>query len=317
LPILAYRQYVESAALHPIAGDNGSLTLTESRGTPLISVIIPAYRAWATLPSVLAALEPQLAGSNREVIVVESSGEHRGAALEQRWPWARFLTLPRRHLPGRARNLGARAARGEWLAFLDADAIPEADWLDQLERALGPGVDAVAGSVVNGTPGSSVGTAGYLLEFADWLPSAHRSLLHAATCNLIVRQTAFEELGGFVEDVFPGEDTIFTLPLARRGGLGFAPRACVRHLNRTSLREYLTHQRRLGKSFAEVCARVDFPHRAMGRPALAPLAVPFRLAALGRRLLRHPREALQALLLLPLLVLGLIAWGAGLAAARG
>jgi GT2 family glycosyltransferase len=281
------------------------------------AVVIPAYRAWATLPTVLDALRPQIEGREREAIVVDSSDELRGAELEARWPWARFLLLPERTLPGRARNLGARAVQAEWLAFLDADAIPEPDWLDELERASAAGFDAIAGSVANGTPGSAVGTAGYLLEFANWLPATRGTLLHGVTCNLLVRRAVLDERGGFPEDVFPGEDTIFTLPLARQGRLAFASAARVRHVNRTGLRDYLRHQRRLGAAFAEVCTRVDFPHRAMGRPALAPLGVPFRLAALGRRLLRHPREALQAVFLLPLLVLGLIAWATGVAGARG
>jgi GT2 family glycosyltransferase len=284
---------------------------------PRTAVIIPSYRAWATLPAVLDALRPQIEGREREAIVVDSSGERSARELEARWPWVRFLLLSERTLPGRARNLGARETRGDWLAFLDADAIPEPDWLDELERASSTGMDGVAGSVANGTPGSVVGTAGYLLEFANWLPTARGAQLHGVSCNLLVRRAAFDERGGFLEDVFPGEDTIFTLPLARQGRLAFAPSARVRHVNRTSFRAYLRHQRRLGVAFAEVCAHVDFPHRVMARPALAPLGVPFRLAALGRRLLRHPREALQAVLLLPLLVLGLVAWAAGVAGARG
>jgi GT2 family glycosyltransferase len=277
------------------------------------SVIVPAFRAWATLPSVLDALRPQIEGHDRQAIVVESSGGVSADELESRWPWARFLVLGEQTLPGRARNLGAGASRGELLAFIDADAIPAPDWLDALEGALVSDVDAVAGSVVNGTPGSGVGTAGYLLEFADWLPSGNHELLHAVTCNLVVRRATFEELGGFHEDVFPGEDTIFTFPLAGSGRLAFAPTARVRHLNRTGLREFLRHQRRLGAAYAQVCARVDFPHRWTGRPALAPLGVPFRLAALGRQLHGHRSEALQALRLLPLLALGLVAWSSGLA----
>ena len=279
-------------------------------------MIVPAFRAWATLPGVLEALRPQIEGRDRQAILVESSGELSASELERRWSWARFLVLPEKTLPGRGRNLGAEASEGELLVFLDADAVPEPDWLDELERALAPGIDAVAGSVVNGTPQSGVGTAGYLLEFADWLPSARGPLLHAVTCNLLVRRATFQELGGFHEDVFPGEDTIFTFPLAGSGRLAFAPEARVSHLNRTGLREFLRHQRRLGVAYAHVCARVDFPHRWTGRPAFAPLGVPFRLAALGRQLHGHRREALQALRLLPLLALGLVAWATGLATTR-
>jgi cellulose synthase/poly-beta-1,6-N-acetylglucosamine synthase-like glycosyltransferase len=284
-------------------------------GEHFTTVVIPAYAAWETLPAVLDALEPQARRGDREVIVVESSGDGAEARLA-RWPWVRLVALPERTLPGRARNLAAEVARGDRLAFLDADAVPARDWLDALEAALGPDVDAVAGAVVNGTPRSPVGTAGYLLEFADWLPRRRGPILHAATCNLLVRREALERAGGFAEDVWPGEDTILTFGLAAEGRLAFEPAARVRHLNRTRLGEFLRHQRRLGRAFAHVCARVDFPHRALGRPRAAPLAGPFRLGALAIRLAPQPREAAAALALLPVLAAGVAAWAVGLAGAR-
>ena len=303
--------------------DNESATFLVFEGvegmTPALartSVILPAYRSWATLPAVLEALRPQIEGREREAILVESSGQEAARELEARWPWLRVITPPDRTLPGRARNVAAGLATSSLLAFLDADAVPEPAWLDELERAMVPGIDAVAGAVINGTPRSVVGTAGYLLEFADWLPTERRPLLHGATCNLLVRRAAFEEIGGFAEDIWPGEDTVFTFGLAQSGRLAFAPAARVRHLNRTRFRDYLVHQRRLAVAFTAVCERVDFPHRSFSRPTLVPLAVPFRLAALGRRLLAHPREAATAVLLLPILVAGLAAWGAGIVGAR-
>lgn len=277
------------------------------------SVVIPALSAWRTLPAVLEALRPQLEGAGREALLVESSGELSLAAIEDRWPWVRALVLPRPALPGEARNVGAREARGEWLAFLDADCIPEPGWLDQLERSIGPA--AVAGSILNGTPRSPVGTAGYLLEFSSWHPGAHPTLKHAASCNLMVRKRALDQCGGFPEDAYPGEDTILTVPLAAAGELGYEPAAQVRHVNRTDLRQFLAHQHRLGRAFAEVCSRVDFPHGRIGRPVLAPFAGIFRLLALGWRILRTPKQALIAMLLLPLILLGLFAWSVGLATA--
>lgn len=282
------------------------------------SVIIPALDAWATLPEVLGALRPQVEGAAREVVLVESSGKLSSADLERRWPWIRVLALPDPALPGEARNVGARAAQGRWLAFLDADCVPDADWLDELENSTTPGVEAVAGAILNGTPRSPVGTAAYLLEFANWHPDARPELGHAASCNLLLRSTTLSELGGFAEDVFPGEDTILTVPLAVAGQLAFAPQARVQHLNQKSLRRFLSHQRRLGRSFATVCARSEFPHRGLGRPLLGPVAGVFRLLALGWRLIARPKQALIAVTLMPLIIAGLVSWTIGLiTSARG
>ena len=51
------------------------------------------------------------------------------------------------HASGTRRNLAARDARGELLAFTDADAVVEPGWLDELERALTDDVDGVAGAM--------------------------------------------------------------------------------------------------------------------------------------------------------------------------
>jgi glycosyltransferase involved in cell wall biosynthesis len=278
-----------------------------------ISVVIPAYRAWTTLPRVLDALEPQIDGSTREAILVESSDPSSAEDLGRSRPWLKVIALPERTRPGRARNIALQRVRGDVIAFLDADAVPEQNWLDELDDALVPGLDAVAGAVLNGTPRSAVGTAGFLLEFSSWLPDGSRTIDHGASCNLLVRREALEGEGGFLDDLWPGEDTVLTVPFARRRGLGFAPNARVRHVNRTGLREFLRHQRRLGASFAAVCAHVDVKHRwiARGR-SWALLSVPLRLAAVAARLRRNPREAAAATRVLPLLVLGLAAWAVGL-----
>jgi GT2 family glycosyltransferase len=277
------------------------------------TVVVPAYRAWRTLPRALDALRAEVDRPDRELILVESSGRIPAGELERRWPWARIVALPARTLPGRARNLAVARAHGELIAFTDADALPEPGWLDELERNLLPGVDAVAGGIVNGTPESAIGTSGFLLEFADWLPERPGTPAHGATCNLLVRRGALERSGGFASDLWPGEDTVFTFRLGEEGRLKFAPDARVRHLNRVGLFDYLGHQGRLGFSFAEVCRRTDFPYRQFTRLPFAPFTGLVRTARLWRRLSRWnalPRSSA----LLPLVLAGSTAWAAGLTA---
>jgi Glycosyl transferase family 2 len=280
-----------------------------------VSVILCAYRSWSTLPLVLAALRSEIRPPGREAILVESSGELAANELQDRWPWLRVLAPTVRAHPGRARNIGLAAARGDRIAFLDADAIPEPGWLDALEDALTPDRDAVVGSIVNGTPRSATGTAGYLLEFSDWLPGRRGAPVHGVTCNLLIRRAVLERAGGLPEDLEGGEDTILTLPLGQSGRLAFAPGARVCHLNRTGWREYLGRQHALGTFFPAIAERVEFPNSRLAQPALVPMTPVLRLFSLGRRLAPHPREALVAVLLLPVLTAGTISWAAGLARA--
>jgi glycosyltransferase involved in cell wall biosynthesis len=273
-------------------------------------VIIAAYRARATLPLVLGALESHVVGKDREVVLVESAGAN-GLRLEQQWPWVRVVSFAQRVFPGRARNIGAAVAHGDLLAFLDADTIPEDGWLDELERALTPGVEMVAGAILDGTPDSPWGTVAYALEFLEWVPERGIPLGHAAGCNLLMHRAMFERSGGFPEDLYPGEDTVFTAPFAANRTLAFAPRAQVRHLNRVGRREVLAHQQRLGASWVEVCRRVSLPGRRLAVPSLAPMAVLGRLWALVKQLRRSPGASRRTARHGPRLAAGLVAWGVG------
>jgi cellulose synthase/poly-beta-1,6-N-acetylglucosamine synthase-like glycosyltransferase len=279
------------------------------------TVILPAYRAWDTLPAALEALRPQVNRPDRELVLVESSGDVSEQELKERWPWARVIAPGERTLPGRARNLAVREARGEVLAFTDADAVVEPAWLDELEGALTDGIDGVAGVVLNGAPSSMVGTADYLLEFSDWLPRPRLPMLHGATCNLLLRRAVLDS-SGFPEDVWPGEDTIVTFRLGAGGRLAFAPRARIRHQGRTRFRDFVTHQSQLGASFACVCAVVEFPYRGLARRRYAPLLPALRLFAVARRVRGNPAAIRAALRVSPLIAIGAVAWSTGLVRAR-
>jgi glycosyltransferase involved in cell wall biosynthesis len=156
----------------------------------LLSVIVPAFDSAATLGRCLEAIAGQDLGEPFEVIVVDdgsSDGSARIAA--EAGGNVQLLEQPNRG-PGPARNLGAARARGEILAFTDADCFPAPDWLrsgvEEMEAA-----DLVQGSV-RPDPQASRGP----LDRTVWVV-AETGLYEAA--NLFVSRELFESLGGFVD----------------------------------------------------------------------------------------------------------------------
>jgi glycosyltransferase involved in cell wall biosynthesis len=100
-----------------------------SESEPLVSIIIPCYKMGQYIGEALASLGAQ-SYSAWEVIAIDDCGPEDGtqAAVEdfrQLYPTHRveYLRLPQNRGVSSARNAGIAAARGELVAFLDAD-----DW---------------------------------------------------------------------------------------------------------------------------------------------------------------------------------------------
>jgi hypothetical protein len=202
------------------------------------------------------------------------------------------------------------------LAFTDGDVIVATDWLTQLVAASDKGKLVVAGSVVNGTPKSAVGTVMYMLEFVDLHPRRRpRNAWHGATCNLLVPKTYWASFGPFPEDMGGGEDTVFTGRARANGVFVFCGEARVTHLNRTGLLEVLTHLTRIGRFNARMARRTWVKYGFLLRHSyLAPLAALGRVISVYSRIFAWARELiLVSILFLPLVVAGLGAWAWGLA----
>lgn len=247
-----------------------------------VSVVVPVYNAMRTLPRCLAALA-QLSPAPDEILVVDngstdgSGGRLEAFALECGGGGVRVLHEPRRGAAA-ARNAGIRAAKGEVIAFTDADCAPEPAWLRHLTEPFeDPTVGAVAGRVVAAPPTATLElfSALYTLQSADqpvrrrqWTPWEGGY----PTANLAVRRALLDDLGGFDESVgIYGEDYDLCARLyARRTAIVYVPDARVAHHHRTSLGGMLRQAFGFGRSHAYLLRRhaarglwVDLPGRPL------------------------------------------------------
>lgn len=102
---------------------------------PTYSLIIPIHNALSHLGRVLPPLG-SLSEKWEIVLVDDGSTDGSGEAAREYLPEARFIRLAKAHGPAHARNVGARASRGDFLVFQDSDVVAGADVLQGLVSEL-------------------------------------------------------------------------------------------------------------------------------------------------------------------------------------
>ncbi len=294
----------------------------DGRPTTSVTVLIPAYNAASTIRATLSSLLAQDFEEPYEIVVVDSSSDETPHIVASEFSTVRLIHRDEQTDPGTARNLGIVQARGEIIACIDADCIAPPNWLSRMMTAQRAGHEVVGGTVENGNPGSIIAWAGYLGEFREWLPVGQPRLVnHVPTCNISYRRSIFSRFGGFPTRFYPQEDLLYHWRLTQRGvSIWFDPEIRVRHLHRSTWRDYNRHLRRIGHITARVLKLTGSEGVFLARsPLLALLAAPVLpmvkwLRTIGVFMSQQPdvlRE--HALALLPLL-LGLYVWAGGFVA---
>lgn len=185
---------------------------------PLVSVIIPHRDTPDSLERCLASLIVHQVSVPFEIIVADSSAAPlSGLALD---PRVRVLPLPANG-PGPARNAAVAAARGDYLAFIDADCCVAPEWVDRVAEAFAtrPDADLLGGRIeTRAADGEGWTTSGvYDQVFSYKQERFVRRLRFAVTANLAVRASVFAQVGGFA-----GVDILEDLEWCQRAAkLGF------------------------------------------------------------------------------------------------
>jgi len=264
----------------------------------------------------LTALLAQQGVPHFQIIVVDSSADGTVERLRRDFPIVEVIALDQQTHQSSARNIGITYTQASFIAITDQDCIAPPDWLARLLVRHQDGDYAVVGGAIgNGTPKNTVGTASYLIEFNEFMPTGKLRLVSMVPhCNVCFRREVFSTVGPFVA-VPPGaEDQVFNFLLCQRGQrILFDPAIVVDHLNRTDFSTFLRHQRLLGFGSAVARRTVAIPGQMFVRHPFLAYALP--LVRLGRttgRLLSSNRPALlQYFRLLPILLPGYVSWTKG------
>jgi GT2 family glycosyltransferase len=205
---------------------------------PTASIVIPCFNGVAHTERCLTALRETLPETfDGELIVVDDASTDGTAECLARWSGIdqRLKVIRNRTNVGflHSVNIGAEAATGEILVFLNNDTIPTSGWLSPLLRVLAddPGVGAVGGRLVY--PDGRLQEAGSLV-FRDGsaanfgrddlnpdlpLYTFIRDVDYCSAALMATRRSLFRAAGGFDPYYEPGyyEDTDYCFKLREKG----------------------------------------------------------------------------------------------------
>ena len=212
-----------------------------SQPLPIITVIIAAPPNQAEVLSVSAARQLDYPADRLEIIVARGKQ------------------------PSVQRNVALRAARGEWIYFLDDDAVTPSDNLLRAEKFLSNPAVAMVGGPNVCPPGAPLLEQVFAVVLASWLafgPSRARYTpvgrerdtgeKELILCNTLARRDALLELGGFNEALYPNEENALMDELQKRGRrLVYDPNFIVHRRPRRTLKAFLKMLRTYGRGRAE------------------------------------------------------------------
>lgn len=166
-----------------------------------VTFVIPAYNEERYLPSVLGAIRSHIHQIAYELILIDNGSSDNTVSIAKAHG-ARILEDSSKSIGG-LRNLGAGAARGKYLVFLDADVVLRPSWENEFLRVLD---ELESNNQV--ITGSRYGVRDHpsWIEKHWFLPMTREKAKYINAGHLIVSRDVFLKVGGFDESLRTGED---------------------------------------------------------------------------------------------------------------
>lgn len=208
----------------------------DDKNFPKISIIIPLYVICDRFFENLKKFK-NLTYSNYEILVVSDKKVH----IEN--PKVRLILTGLKNTgPAEKRDIAIKKANGKICAFIDDDAYPDKNWLNEaISWFSNKKIVAVGGPGI--TPKEDnywQKIAGYIVESYlcagevqyRFYPSSRRFVNDYPAYNLLVLTSVLKKVGGYGCNFYGGEDTFLCMKLIKYGDIVYDPKVLVYHHRR-------------------------------------------------------------------------------------
>lgn len=241
--------------------------------TPKVSIVIPVkkinnYLRQETIPAILKQTY-----KNFEIIILPDK------KTKEKFSQTRIISTYPKTGPADKRDIGAKKAKGEILAFLDDDSYPDKNWLKNAVKIFQESnkIASVCGPTLTPPHNNLYQKAsGYV--WSSWLGSMGAGTYRCAisprrevddypTVNFLVRKKDFLQVGGFDSHFWPGEDTKLCLDLTKKlkKKIIYDPKVLVYHHRREvfgphlkQISRYAIHRGHFAKILPETSLRIGY-----------------------------------------------------------
>ncbi len=277
--------------------------------------MIPSYGPTPYLRSLVDSLKAQTVPPTEIVIA------HSGTCDPTEWlhdPGGSVVVIHSddRWLPGAARNAGAQAAQGYWLAFIDSDVIAEPDWLEGFVEATRNATEPAVfvGSLDHGDGDAFWGRCLWFIEFGSVHPYRGVHVMASAPgANLMVSKDVFNRGGRFPTDMIVAEDALFFVRLREMGNrLVFTPGARGSHQCISDFGHFMRRLFQLGHGAVHIRLAQNLPGSLAAKVPLLALGLWLvRYAQIFKRVVENRGPILKLFAHTPGIFLGLLSWNGG------
>jgi glycosyltransferase involved in cell wall biosynthesis len=245
------------------------------------TIIVPAHNSEKTISKTIESLQNQKTKKKFEVIIVDDKSTDNTKKIATAYKEIQYI-FQEKGGPAKARNLGAKKAKGKILVFIDSDCEAEPNWLEEMLKPFEyPNVAGVQGAYK--TKQKELPAIFTQIEIEDRydLMKTHPKIDWIGSYSAAYLKRAFMQAKGFDEN-FPtasGEDPELSFRISKLGyRLEFNQNAIVYHNHPKTFAEYF--KKKFFRAYYRVLLYKKHPKKAI-KDTYTPQIMKIRIALIG------------------------------------